>query len=372
MPQALPSMHKILIRGVNWLGDAVMTTPALLRIREAHPDAHIAILTADKLADLWLEHPAINEVIPFSKVDGVGAIAKKLTPLKFDIALVFPNSFRSAFEVWLAGIPRRIGYRGGGRSMLLTDAITRPRRPAMRKRTPLEIKRLISRNPDKPRDTYPAEAHHIHDYLNLGATIGASPQITPPLLKVSPGERSQFLEKWKIGGVQATRVIGINPGAEYGPAKRWPVARFVAALQLLAKSYALEVIVFGGRADQVLAGQIESSLSASAIPVLNLAGKTSLRELAIGLSQCELLLTNDTGPMHLASALGVPVVVPFGSTSPELTGPGLPYSSEHALIKGAAPCAPCFLRECPIDFRCMTSIHADAVADAAAKLLAAG
>ena len=158
-------------------------------------------------------------------------------------------------------------------------------------------------------------------------------------------------------------MIGLNPGAEYGPAKRWPVERFAEAANKLYRKISCEFLIFGGSGDVPLADQLLALLPTpgSKGHVVSLAGKTNLRDLMAGLKLCDVLLTNDTGPMHLAAALGTPVVVPFGSTSPELTGPGLPGVPYHQLLKSDVPCSPCFLRECPIDFRCMKGITVERV-----------
>jgi len=353
---------------VNWLGDAIMSIPALVRLREAKPDAQIALLTSEKLADLWLHHPSINEVIPFASADGVGAVSTRLREKKFKTALIFPNSFRSALEPWLAGIPDRLGYPGNGRTLLLTRKIAhRAEEMRMRKRSVSEVKRLVSQNPEKHRDTYPPSAHHIFDYLRLVEALGANDSPIEPRIHITPAEIEEFRRKWQLP-YSKELIIGLNPGAEYGPAKRWPIERFVETMREVHGHARARYIIFGGKNDFPLAKQLESIRSTS-YEILNVAGKTSLRELCVGLSLCDLLLTNDTGPMHVAAAVGTRVVVPFGSTSPELTGPGFPGQSEHQLILGAAPCAPCFLRECPIDFRCMKSIAVEQVVNAIRRVI---
>ena len=159
-------------------------------------------------------------------------------------------------------------------------------------------------------------------------------------------------------------VFGLNPGAEYGPAKRWPVERFIAAAQEIQNRTNCIWLIFGGKGDMTLAERINSELRTPNSELRSLAGQTSLRELMSLLKLCRVLLTNDSGPMHVAAALGTPVVVPFGSTSPELTGPGLPGDPRHRLLKSDAPCSPCFLRECPIDLRCLNGISVERVVEA--------
>lgn len=350
--------RRILVRGVNWLGDAVMTTPALLGLREKYPQAHIALLAPEKLRELWLNHPAINEIITFKAGETVFAVGKKLRSGKFDAALVLPNSPRSAIEVYLAGIPRRTGYARPWRKIFLNELIApRSITVKMEKRTESEIKALIAEPPaTKPR--VPKSAHQIHDYLNLAAALGASPEPLAPQLFVTRDEIEAAKSKFGLDKL-CKPVLGLNAGAEYGPAKRWPADRFISAAKEIQQRTNCTWILFGGKNDSEMARQIESESQDPRLKIHNLAGKTSLRELMSLLALCRALLTNDTGPMHVAAALGVPVVAIFGSTSPELTGPI--FSTESQIIKSETPCAPCFLRECPIDFRCMKGVEVEQV-----------
>ena len=366
-----PAPRRILIRGVNWLGDAVMTTPALLRLRAAFPAAQLTLLTPEKLADLWKHHPAVDEVISFGHGEGIFSVAKKLRAAKADLALVLPNSPRSALEVWLAHIPRRIGYARPWRNVLLTQAVA-PRAAAMKmhKRSPDEIQALItpaspvqSRTPE-----IPAAAHQIHEYLQLTAALGADPAPLAPQLTVAPAELAEAKQKFGLDRFSGS-LLGLNPGAEYGPAKRWPVEKFIAAAREIQQRTQCSWILFGGPNDVAMANQIELAFGDRPGMVLNLAGKTGLRELMALLKLCRVLLTNDTGPMHVAAALGTPVVVTFGSTSPALTGPGLPGDPRNHFLSARVPCSPCFLRECPIDFRCMNDLGVESVVAAVAKTL---
>jgi len=359
----LPSAPRILIRGTNWLGDAVMTTPALLRLREKFPGAHIALLTPQKLRDLWLNHPAVDEIISFALGESVFAIGKKLRAGKFELALVLPNSPRSALEVFLAGIPQRSGYARPWRNFFLTETIaSRPEAVKMRKRTKAEIEKLISHLPSSIFHLPPA-AHQLHEYLHLAAALGANPEPLAPQLVVTPDEVEAVRQKFGLEKISQP-IFGLNPGAEYGPAKRWPVENFIAAAREIQQRTNCTWLLFGGKNDQPLTALIESGIRNPQSAIRNLSGQTTLRELMALLKLCSVLLTNDTGPMHVAAALGTPVVVPFGSTSPELTGPGLPGDPRHRLLKSEVPCSPCFLRECPIDFRCMKDISAERVVEA--------
>ncbi len=359
--------RRLLVRGVNWLGDAVMTTPALLRLREALPETHITLLTQEKQAGLWAGHPAVDEVITFAPKEGIFRVARRLREGRFDTALVLPNSVRTGLEVRLAGIPRRIGYAGGWRDWLLTQAV--PRRTdvvEMRKRTVEEVRRLVAGTQPAGSETgAPAASHHLFHYLHLAAALGAKAEPLAPHLAVSDAEVAAVKVKFSLPDGM---LIGLNAGAEYGPAKRWPADRFIAAAKALRARLNCGFVIFGGPADNALAAEIGAALAVSgpqsAVSVTSLAGRTSLRELCAALRACRVVLTNDTGPMHIATAVGTRVVALFGSTSPELTRPGLPGDSRHILLRGEAACSPCFLRECPIDFRCMNSLAVTAVVDA--------
>jgi heptosyltransferase-2 len=359
-----PPRH-LLIRGVNWLGDAVMTTPALARLRERFPEAQITLLSPDKLADLWTGHPAINEVATFSQGESPWSVARRLRKGRFQTALIFPNSPRSALEMWFARIPRRIGYARPWRNAFLTEVISaRPGHMKMQKRSATEIRRLIE-SPAPASAAYPQAGHQIHEYLHLAAALGADPTPLAPRLEVATGELQTVSQRFGLtfGASTNQSYFGLNAGAEYGPAKRWPAARFIDAACAIQKATNCVWLLLGGKADAANSVAIESALRAANCAVQNLAGQTSLRELRSVLKLCRVLLTNDTGPMHVAAAVGTPVVVPFGSTSPELTGPGLPGDPRHELLKSGALCSPCFLRVCPIDFRCMTGITVERVVE---------
>lgn len=357
---ALPK--RILVRGVNWLGDAIMSTPALQRLREGAADSHITLLIHAKLRDLWTDYPHVDEVIAFEDNESIFRIARRLRG-RFDMALVLPHSPRSALEAFVARIPQRIGFARSGRSLFLTQPVpSRLETVPLRKRTVREIRQLVNSN--KPRSTFPALAHQTYDYLHLLKAIGVAAEPIAPKLHVSDLEVA--MARARFFGEQGKLWLGLNPGAEYGPAKRWPGEQFIRAAVELRRVTGCQCAVFGGEKDRPITDAI-----AAAAGAINLTGKTTLRELAACFRVCKALLTNDTGPMHLAAAVGTPVIVPFGSTAPELTGPGQPErkSVSTILLKGDAPCAPCFRRECPIDFRCMRGIAVDQVVAGARPLL---
>ena len=375
-PPTLAHPHRILVRGVNWLGDAVMTTPALMRLREARPEARITLLTHEKLAGLWTRHPSIDTLLTFAKNESAWSVARKLRLGSFQSGLALPNSHRSALELWLAGIPRRIGCAAPARSWFLTQSVTRRSDFArMRKRSRSEINRLNAAGPGDA-SIVPSgggsAAHQLHHYLRLAAALGANPEPLAPYLEVSREEVETARQKFSLRA--GALWLALNPGAEYGPAKRWPRERFVEAAAQIQSRTNCRWIVLGGANDAELAtttaseiGQLTARNSHPA--PINLAGRTSLRELCAVLKACRVLLTNDTGPMHVAAAVGTPVVAIFGSTSPNLTGPGLPGDPRHHLLDSHAPCSPCFLRECPIDFRCMRGVPVERVANAVMSAL---
>jgi heptosyltransferase-2 len=373
-----------------------MTTPALLRLRERFPRAHLALLTAEKLAPLWSRHPALDAVLVRQATESNWAVARRLRTENFDTAVVLPNSIRAALEMWLAGIPRRIGYGRRWRNLFLTESVPpRAGRVAMRKRGEREIRRLIdhaidraesSRTPDgaatptRIATGVPPPSHQVYEYLHLAAALGANPSPLAPHLEIGDAESKSAEEKFDLAQIlhDGRAILGLNPGAEYGPAKRWPLERFITAAKEIqsrtgcawllfgrAQEYSMCAAIEKGLSDQVAATGTRGSLGA----VRNLAGETSLRELMALLKLCRVLLTNDSGPMHLAAALGRPVVVPFGSTSPELTGPLSAGAMAHQVLRRHVPCAPCFRRVCPIDLRCLKGIAAERAVAAVLEIL---
>jgi heptosyltransferase II len=219
----------------------------------------------------------------------------------------------------------------------------------MRKRTAREVRELVrAGNPPTP---LPARAHHVHHYLHLVAALGASTEAMAPRIDLGTEEIDAIRQKFGLADSAGHPWFGLNPGAEYGPAKRWPPERFIEAAVALRMKTNCRWVIFGGAGDRQLAEKIAREAGE---PILNLAGKTGLRELAAALKICEVVLTNDTGPMHLAAAVGARVVAIFGSTSPELTGPI--FSPRAKIVRQPVPCSPCFLRECPIDLRCLRGI----------------
>ncbi len=369
-PPRAPADEKILVRGVNWLGDAVLSAPALQRLREAKPRARITLLAPEKLAGLWQGQSFLDDLLLFSPGDNLWQTARRLRARQFSAAVAFPNSLRAALELWLAGIPQRAGYARPGRTLFLTNPLPpRPGATPMRRRSSGEIRRLAAGGQTPP--PLPPSAHHLYDYLRLVAALGASAEPLPPRITISQEEAEKTAARLGLPAARPDRpFLGLNPGAAYGPAKRWPVESFIAAGIAIHRATECRWIIFGGPSDREIAHFISTGLGQHlpSQPVINLAGQTTLRELAAALKSCRLLLTNDSGPMHLAASLGTPVVVPFGSTSPEMTGPVWSAGAQILRAPGIA-CSPCFRRECPIDFRCMKGIAPEAVVAAALRAL---
>ena len=220
----MPDPQKILVRGVNWLGDAVMTTPALQRLRKASLTGHIALLTHQKLADLWREHPALDQVITFAPRETVLEVSRRLRAEHFDIALLFPNSPRAALEAFLARIPVRIGFARPWRHFLLTRRVA-PRREEIptRKRSVREIKQLIrsGERASVAAAELPRESHHLYQYLSLVEALGPKAEPLPPHIAVSAKEVALIQERFQFSRAGGRPLFGLNAGAEYGPAKRW-------------------------------------------------------------------------------------------------------------------------------------------------------
>ncbi len=317
---------RIVIRSSNWLGDAVMTLPTVRAIRQGRPDARVTILCKEKLADVWRAVPWVDEVLAIPARSGVWEVTSMVRYGAFDVAVVLPNSLRTALEMFLAGVPRRVGYSGHSRRWLLNQIVA-PVKPG---------------RPPK---------HQVYDYLRIAKQLGAKE--LDPSVAIYPHEPDLGPELR----------IGLCPGAEYGPAKRWPPGAYGLVLAEVARRRSVKWVLFGTPAEQELGEEIASMASESCE---NLIGKTSLSELISELSRCTALLTNDTGTMHLATLLDVPVIALFGSTEPRLTGP---LGTHHRVIRHQVECSPCFLRECPIDFRCMKAIEVDEVVEAVLRMV---
>ena len=348
MPVRHDNVQRLLVRGANWLGDAVMCEPALRGLRRLFPDAHISLLVKPAVAELLLGHPAVNQIMVYDEkgrhagLSGKWALASQLRRQRFDLAVLFQNAFEAAMLVWLAGVPRRYGYATDGRSVLLTDPVGVP------------DKRL--------------HLHQVDYYWNLLKPLGLHDDPPAPELFVSETEEDAMARRLAEGGIDKSAfVIGINPGSIYGGAKRWLPDRFADATERLGQAIRqthakdVAVMIVGAKGEERLGNEIAARLSHRTVV---LSGTTTIRELMAAAKRCGLLLTNDTGPMHIASAMKVPVVAVFGSTDWRTTSP---FRAAQAVVRQPVECAPCLLRECPIDHRCMTRVSVEQVYEAAVK-----
>jgi heptosyltransferase-2 len=332
----LGAVNRILVRGVNWVGDTILTYPAVQQLKTFFPHSHLAILVSSSLVDLWKTFPYVDEIIPFEKKTGIRSfwqdlnISQSLKKRDFDLAVILPRSFRAAFQVYLARIPIRIGYRDGGRSFFLTHGV--------------------------PRTEEVLSVHRVRYYQKLLEPLGKMEDSFSPRIFLREEDRSRAEQLLRELGLSDGRVlIGMNPGATYGLAKCWPPARFGELGKRLSKRWNATVLLFGREEERPIAEEIFQILGRAGV---NLVGKTHLLQLAALLERCRLLVTNDTGTMHVATAVGTPVVALFGSTNPVTTGP---WGEGHVVVKKGVSCGPCQKRICPTDHRCMELITAEEV-----------
>jgi lipopolysaccharide heptosyltransferase II len=336
-------IERILVKGTNWVGDTILSFPAVYALRQQFPNAHITVLTRSRLADLWKANPSIDEVLPYDMPSGVRRIlgelqiARLIKQKTIDLAVIFPRSFSSALMVFVGGVPRRIGYKSEGRGLLLTERIAC-------------TAELLSR-------------HRMYYYLHLIKQLGSYPSPPLPSLALN-GTQERWADTFlSDSGLKGEVLVGLNPGATYGEAKCWPPERFTELGRRLIKDKGATILIFGSSRPQekVLNATIARGISEGC---LNLSGKTSLLQLAALLRRCRLLVTNDTGTMHVAAAIGTRVLAIFGPTDPRTTSP---LGKGHVVIRREVSCSPCLKRVCPEDHRCMELISVADVLEGAEK-----
>jgi heptosyltransferase-2 len=326
------SLDRVVVRAPNWIGDVVLSLAALRDLRRNFPTARIEVLARPSVADLYR---AVAEVDAVRIASGWRGDAGALGGA-FDAAVLLPNSFGAALPFWMARVPERWGYATDGRRALLTRA---PRVPA-------EIR----------------GRSQVYYYRAMLAGAGLRVSASPDVSLACPPEWRAAADRLLAGEGTAGDLIGINPGAAYGTAKRWLPERFAAVADLLAERGA-RVVIVGGPAEHETGQAIADQMRA---PARVLCGRTTLPELVGVLAGMRALVTNDSGPMHLAAALGVPVVAVFGPTDWRETHP---VGDRHRLVREDVHCSPCRLRECPIDHRCMRRVSVDRVLAEAGALL---
>ena len=332
----MESPKNIIVKMPNWLGDLVMATPVLADLRQHWPDANITAMCQSNVAAILKHDPNITEVFSYRKPSGWiphshhWKIISDLRKGQYDMGILLTNSFSTAWWFWLGGVKNRIGFKGNARSWLLNNAVPFP----------------------KERETQ----HLVITYKQLLEPLGIPLSDTAPQLFISPEEQQAAEDLLQKCGVVKNKsvIFGINPGAAYGSAKCWLPDRYRAVTEKLLEDPLAYVIYFGDPAGAPLVNSICQDLPSR---VINLAGKTSLRELMALMNCCSAILTNDSGPMHIAAALKIPLVALFGSTSDIKTGP---YGIGKVIHKHVE-CSPCYKRVCPIDFRCMKRIEVDEV-----------
>lgn len=335
---------KILIRATNWVGDAIMALPALRAVRKRFPDGEIAIVARPYVADIYRDQEICNQLVPYDPKDlhsgfsGRERLASELRAQKFDVALLLQNAFEAAWLAWRAKIPERIGYARDARSFLLTKAVPLPRHGEI-------------------------PAHEKFYYLELLRRAGwldSVPEETFISLRVPEEKRRGAEEILCNSGVRHGALrIAIGAGASYGSAKCWLPSRFAEVVNRLQSEADADVILFGTAAEASVSTAISSEMRR---PPIDLTGKTAIADLPALLSQCHLFIGNDSGAMHVAAAVGLPIVAVFGPTDPDGTAPVTPRCS---IVQQKPYCSPCFLRRCPTDQRCMTAISAEMVEAAA-------
>ena len=326
---------KIVIRATNWVGDAIMALPALRAVRTRFPDTEITILARPYVAAIYKNQQVCDHMM---FVDDKKDVLEQLRAQKFDLALLLRNAFQAAWIVWRAGIPERIGYARDGRSPLLTKALPVP----------------------KPGEIPVHEQYYYLELLRRAGWLDTLPNESFIKLNVPEDNRRQAEEFLLSSGVRPDGFrIAIGAGASYGSAKCWPPDRFAELANRLQTESGADIILFGTSSEAPVSSAIAAGMHR---PPIDLTGKTPISDLPALLSHCHLFIGNDSGAMHVAAAVGLPVVAVFGPTDPFGTAPVTPRCS---IVQDKPYCSPCFLRRCPTDHRCMTRVTPDAVEAAA-------
>lgn len=337
------NIERLLIRSTNWIGDAVMTTPAVRAIRRNFPNSRITMLAKPWVAPVFENSPHVDDIFIYDAkgrhrgVAGIPRLARDLRRQGFDAAILLQNAFEAGLIAFLAGIPVRIGFDTDGRRLLLTHPVRR--QPGIKK------------------------VHQTLYYLEILRKNGLI--IEKPRLELFIGveDNARAAAILEESGVSAGDfLVGINPGATYGTAKRWFPDRFAELCRRLQKTRNARIAVFGGPGEEDLGERICRAVGGGCV---NFSGKTSLREAMALIGRCGLFVTNDSGLMHVAAALDVPLVAVFGSTDFTTTSPAGDLSR---IVTVAADCAPCLKTDCPADHRCMREISVDMVYEATAEL----
>ena len=341
---------RLLVRATNWLGDAVMSIPALREIRLVRPEAQITILARQWVADLYAREDFCDDILIYDNTGshrglrGKRRLASEISGRCFDQAILLQNAFDAALIAWLARIPVRIGFARDGRRPLLTQAIP----------------------PPKAGETPPHQRFYYLELLRRAGWIAEIPECADIRLHGVDKASESGRALWRERGLPEGPWIGVSPGAAYGSAKRWIPEHFAQAARALASELDARVAVFGSRAEAPLARSIAGQIGPVAVC---LAGETSLADYIDLAATCSLYLTNDSGPMHVAAALGIPTVAIFGATDHIATGPSASWAK---VVRRDLDCTPCLLRECPLpEHLCMLAVTPEMVVEEARKVLGA-
>lgn len=339
LPIRVPaSASRLLVRAPNWVGDAVLSLPVLSGLARLFPGAEITVLAARNVSPLFWGLPGVAEVIPYPADLNKWRVLWGLRG-RCDLAVTLPNSLESALDLCLLGAKVRLGYAADGRRFLLNPAVAGRRQLA--------------------------GLHTVFYYLGLLQGLGEVETFTPPALCLGEEETAAAGRWLPASGFGAGPWVGLSPGAAYGPAKRWPPERFAALGGELAREFGARLVLLGGPGEAPVADLVKARLK---LPVVDLVGKSDLRQALAVLRRLKLLITNDSGLMHAAAALGVPVVALFGSTDPAVTGPFTPRAT---VLRHPLDCSPCFKRTCRVGYACLTAIGVDEVMSAARPWLEA-
>ena len=337
-------VERIMVRGTNWIGDAVLTLPAISSIRETYPLSRISILAKPWVADIYRLSQHIDEVIPYESpgvhqgIGGMLSLAKELKARNYDMAILLQNAMEAAIIARLAAIPIRAGYDSDARGFLLTHAIRRTK----------EIRQV----------------HQVDYYLAMVKALGCKEPEAGPLLHVTPeDDRAAGSLLVKYGLRKDHCIVGMAPGATYGPAKKWFPERFAALADRFQADFSARTILFGSRADREATEAVNEHAKFSH---LDLTGKTDLRTAVSLIAGCRLFISNDSGLMHVAGALNIPTIAIFGSTNPVTTAP---VGEKSMIIYKDVECSPCLKKTCTADFRCIDRIETGEVYELAKKVL---
>jgi heptosyltransferase-2 len=340
-------IRRVLVRSTNWVGDALMTEPALDALSKNFPAASLTVLARPWVAAVFRHHPAVNELLEYDPAGpdrGPGGFlrtARKIRASRFDLAVLFQYAFGAGLMVWLAGVPERLGHATDGRRLLLTRPVAL--RPEDRQR------------------------HVVDLYLELLRRAGLEAGRSDPVFYLGAEAERVAEEKLAGRGLAGSFLLGLAPGAAFGSAKRWSAERFAAAADRILEKTGGAALIFGGDSEAVVSRAVREGMKA---PAWDLAGGTSLTEAGALIQRCGLFLTNDSGLMHVAGAVGTPLVAVFGSTDAATTGPA---ASRARVVQSPVDCAPCLKRRCPLpSHRCMDLVTPDMVVEAALGLLAEG